>query len=44
MSEAEPVEPVEPVPAGACRRGLPDAFKAARWPLVFALVAAGILL
>ena len=37
------VEDVEPVPAGM-PAWLPDAFKAARWPFVFALVAAGILL
>jgi predicted PurR-regulated permease PerM len=37
------VDDVEPVPTGM-PAWLPDAFKAARWPLVFALVAAGILL
>ena len=37
------VEDVEPVPTGM-PAWLPDALKAARWPLVFALVAAGILL
>jgi predicted PurR-regulated permease PerM len=45
MSDAEPVEPVEPDPVAAgMPRWVPDAIKAARWPLVFALVAAGILL
>ena len=45
MSEAEPVEPVEPVPvAKGMPAWVPDAIKAARWPLVFALVAAGVLL
>ena len=45
MSEAEPVEPVEPDPvAKGMPAWVPDAIKAARWPLVFALVAAGVLL
>ena len=48
MSEAEPVEPDEPTEADLVAEGmppwLPEAIKAARWPLVFALVAAGLLL
>src|SRR5262249_36064387 len=45
MSEAEPLEPVEPDPvAEGMPSWVPDAIKAARWPLVFALVAAGLLL
>jgi predicted PurR-regulated permease PerM len=45
MSEAEPVEPVQPDPAAeGMPPWLPDAIKAARWPLVYALVAAGLLL
>ena len=48
MSEAEPVEPDEPTEADLVAEGmppwLPDAIKAARWPLVYALVAAGLLL
>jgi predicted PurR-regulated permease PerM len=45
MSDVEPLEPVEPDPvAEGMPRWVPDAIKAARWPLVFALVAAGILL
>jgi predicted PurR-regulated permease PerM len=45
MSDTEQVEPVEPdLVAEGMPSWLPDAIKAARWPLVFALVAAGILL
>jgi|RhiMetdeSRZDD1v2_1073273.scaffolds.fasta_scaffold318971_1 predicted PurR-regulated permease PerM len=48
MSEAEPVEQEEPTEADLVAEGmppwLPDAIKAARWPLVYALVAAGLLL
>jgi predicted PurR-regulated permease PerM len=48
MSEAEPVEPDEATEADLVAEGmppwLPDAIKAARWPLVYALVAAGLLL
>jgi predicted PurR-regulated permease PerM len=40
MSDVEDVEPV----ASGMPPWVPDAIKAARWPLVFALVAAGILL
>jgi predicted PurR-regulated permease PerM len=45
MSDAEQVEPVEPdLVAEGMPSWVPGAIKAARWPLVFALVAAGILL
>jgi predicted PurR-regulated permease PerM len=45
MSDTEQVEPVEPdLVAEGMPSWLPGAIKAARWPLVFALVAAGILL
>jgi len=45
MSDAEQVEPVEPdLVAQGMPSWVPGAIKAARWPLVFALVAAGILL
>jgi predicted PurR-regulated permease PerM len=40
MSDVEDVEPV----ASGMPPWVPDAIRAARWPLVFALVAAGILL
>jgi predicted PurR-regulated permease PerM len=39
MSEVEEVEPGSGMPPW-----VPDAFRAARWPLVFSLVAAGVLL
>jgi predicted PurR-regulated permease PerM len=42
MTEAEPVEP-DPVAEGM-PPWVPAAIKAARWPLVYALVAAGLLL
>jgi predicted PurR-regulated permease PerM len=45
MSDTEQVEPAEPdLVAEGMPSWLPGAIKAARWPLVFALVAAGILL
>jgi predicted PurR-regulated permease PerM len=45
MSEAEPVEPVEPDPvAQGMPPWVPEAIKAARWPLTSALLAAGLLL
>jgi predicted PurR-regulated permease PerM len=48
MSDAEQVEPGEPDEPDPVAEGMPswvpDAIKAARWPLVFALVAAGLLL
>jgi len=45
MSDTEQVEPVEPdLVAEGMPSWVPGAIKAARWPLVFALVAAGILL
>src|SRR5437762_687901 len=45
MSDAEPVERGEPDSvAQGMPPWVPDAIKAARWPLAFALVAAGILL
>jgi predicted PurR-regulated permease PerM len=40
MSDVEDVEPV----AAGMPTWVPEAFKAARWPLIFSLVAAGILL
>jgi predicted PurR-regulated permease PerM len=40
MSDVEDVEPV----AAGMPPWVPEAFKAARWPLIFSLVAAGILL